>query len=166
MDIKSLKENIKREESEDFFDLIKPTFLFRTDLQLNSFEVEEKHEMRIDLVFQDMYDKESNEVGLYLENIDVILFINSIDNPINIKKGTILFYPKIEELDLFRIVEDEFEIKNKNIEKLVVPNKSSRKDTKRQKFLDQQNQTLSPVVRATPRESIELKNGVFNIGGL
>lgn len=166
MDIKSLRENIKKEQLEDLFNLVKPVFIFRTDLNLNSFEVEEKHEMRIDLIFQDMYDLDSTQIGLYLENVDVILFINSIDNPLNVKKGTILFYPSIDEIDSYRLQEDEFEMKNKNIDKLIVPNKASRKDSNRQKFLEQNTQTFSPVMRKAPRNSIEIKNGVFNIGGL
>jgi hypothetical protein len=165
MDFKSLKSKTK-DPLDELFDLVIPTFIYRTDIPLRSFDVEQKHEMRIDLIFQDMYGLESNEVGLYLDDIDVILFLNFIDNPLNIKKDMILFYTEtLEQLSSFRISEDDFELKNKNIDKIVVPNKSTRIDKNRQLNLSE-NLTFSPVIKRTPRRSVEIRNGVFNIGGL
>lgn len=165
MDIKSLKNSIK-DPITNLFDLITPTFVYRTDISLSTITVEPYHEMRMDLLFMDMYRLEANEVGLYLENIDVILYINNIDNFLNIKKDMNILYPSsLGELQSFRIQDDEFEIKNKDIEKIVVPSKSTRKDASRVRFLNGES-PLSPVLSSRPRNPIQIQNGVFNIGGL
>ena len=165
MDINSFKK-LKKDLTTDLFDLIKPTFSYRTDISLSKIVVESYHEMRIDLLFMDMYKLEPNEVGLYLENIDVILYINNIDNFLNIKKGMDILYPSsIAEIESFRIQDDEFEVKNKDMEKIIVPSKSTRKDISRTQFLNGES-PLSPVLSSRPRNPIQIQNGRFNIGGL
>ena len=165
MNIKSLI-NISKDPITDLFDLIKPTLVYRRDIPLSTLVVESYHEMRIDLLFMDMYQLEPNEVGLYLENIDVILYINNIDNFLNIKRGMEIFYPSsIGDIDSYRIIEDEFDINNRSIEKVVVPSKSTRKDVSRVQFLNGES-PLSPVLSSRPRNPIQIQNGKFNIGGL
>lgn len=165
MDIKSLI-NATKDSTTDLFDLIKPSFIYTTNIPLSSIIVESYHEMRMDLLFMDMYKLEANEVGLYLENIDVILYINNIDNFLNIKEGMEISYPSsIGDLDSFRLSEDEFEVKYKDVEKIVVPSKSTRKDASRVRFLNGES-PLSPVLSSRPRNPVQIQNGKFNIGGL
>lgn len=157
---------IKFNSDLDLFDFTEPVFIFDTTSILGEMTVEEQHEMRIDLIFQTMYNIEPNEVGIYLENIDVILFINGIDNPLNIKKGMTLRYPPIDEIDNFRILEDNFsKSKLSAKDRLTVPNKSTRKDSSREKFKEN-DYSLPPVVLDVPRAPVRIEGGQFSVGGL
>jgi hypothetical protein len=164
MDIVSIN-SAKFDNELDVFNLISPSLFFRTDVRLREFEVTIDNEMRIDLIFQSMYDLEPNQVYL-LENIDIILFINNISNPINIKSGMSLLYPEIEDLSKFRIEPSKIEEEKSSIkEKLVVPNKSTKKDKDREKFKEN-GFSLPPVVLETPRPPVRIEGGRFSIGGL
>lgn len=172
MDIISINEFIRFDDDLDLFDLFKPTLIYLddvpgTEINYKSFVVEEYHEMRIDLVFKEMYDFEPTEVGIYLGNIDIICFINDIDNPLNIKRGMVLRYPSLEDFDKFRFNEDKdsFSKKEDVKSRLVVPNKSTRKDKSREKFKEN-GFSLPPVVLDKPRQPVVIKDGKFSIGGL
>jgi hypothetical protein len=172
MDIKSINEFIRFDNELDLYNLVEPTLIYLddvpgVDVTYKNFLVEEYHEMRIDLLFRDMYELEPNEVGVYLGNIDIICFINDIDNPINIVKGMLLRYPSIEDFDKFRFSDDQdnFNKKQDVRSKLVVPNKSTRKDKDRQKFKEN-GFSLPPVVLEKPRPPVRIKNGKFSVGGL
>ncbi len=172
MDIKSINEFIKFDRDLDIYNLIEPTLIYilnvpRGEVIYKNFTVEEQHEMRIDIIFRDMYDLEPNEVGIYLNNIDIILFINNIDNPLNIKRGMNLIYPNIEDFDKFRFNEssDLFTKKQDIKSRLVVPNKSTRVDKNRKKFNDN-GFSLPPVVLSNPRPPVRIENGRFSVGGL
>lgn len=172
MDIISINKSIRFNNDLNLFDLFKPTLSYLDDVpginvNFKSFLVEEHHEMRIDLLFRDMYDFEPTEVGVYLGNIDIICFINDIDNPLNIKRGMVLRYPDLGDFDKFRFNEDldEFGKKEDVKSRLVVPNKSTRKDKSREKFKEN-GFSLPPVVLDKPRPPVRIKNGKFSIGGL
>ena len=134
--------------------------------------VQQEDEMRIDLIFQKMYDLQSYEVGPYLENIDVILTINNIDNPLNISAGMVIKYPELGSFDLFRIENDEESSQKKKsiMEKLGKPNKKTKVDPKRKGYLNAGN-ALPPTVNSKPKAPVTLSNkggnnGSFLIGGL
>ncbi len=167
MNIKSINEYVKFDNERDIYNLFDSTFFYDDTVNFEYFEVLEEHEMRIDLLFRDMYNMESNEVGLYLENIDIILYINSIDNALNIVKGDILKYPpNLEDFDKFRItVDDSGDGIKAAKDKLVVPNKATRKDSDREKFKNN-NYSLPPVVLDRPRPPVRIENGRFSVGGL
>lgn len=167
MDIVSFyTENIKY--SNNIFDLTIPSFIyididltdgFNNTVVLNTITVEEKHEMRMDLLFMDMYDIDPNLSDVYLGNIDAILSINNIDNPLNIKKGMVLRFPSLEQIDSIRIrpENDSFDKKNNRSvrDRLVVPNKSTRKDKSREKFKDS-GYSLPPVVLRKPKKPVNI----------
>lgn len=165
MDIKSIVDT-KFSSDLDLFDLAKPSFIFRSDVVLNNYVVKTEHEMRIDLMFQDMYNLEANEVGIYLENIDIICYLNNIDNPLNIKGGLVLKIPSIDDFEKFRIDIDTLEEDKLSIkQKLVVPNKTTRKDKDREKF-KKSDFSLPPVVMDKPRPPVRISNGKFSVGGI
>ena len=165
MDIKSMREYVRFNNDLDLYDFINPTFRFDDTVKLNEIKVERWHEMRIDLLFQSMYELEP-VVGFYLENIDVILFINEIDNALNIKEGMIIRYPSLDQIDNFRFIEDNLSrSKTSAKERLVVPNKSTRKDSTREKFKEN-GYSLPPVVLDVPRAPVRIENGQFSVGGL
>jgi hypothetical protein len=166
MDIKIINEFVRFDEDLDLFDLAQPYLILRGDVNLAEFEIEEWHEMRVDLLFRDMYDLLPNEIGVFLENIDIILFINNIDNPLNIKKGMTLLYPtSLEDFGKFRFVEDPTVAKNSVKERLVVPNKSNKKDKNREKFKEN-GFSVPPTVLDKPRPPVRIENGQFSVGGL
>jgi len=146
--------------------LTTPSFIYREDKISGEYKVKREHEMRVDLLFQDIYNLEPNEVGVYLENIDILLYINNIDNPLSIKEGMILKFPNISNFGEFRISlstleEDKLSIR----EQIIVPNKSTRKDKDREKFKSN-NYSLPPVVLETPRAPVRISNGKFSVGGI
>ena len=114
-----------------------------------------------------IYELEPNEVGIYLGNIDVLLALSDIDNPLNIKEGTIIRYPELGQFELFRlrINEDQAKIKNAVGQKLAVPNKTTRKDKSRGSYLES-DYSLPPVVLETPKEPVRIEDNNFSIGGL
>lgn len=165
MDIKSILDT-KFSSDLDLFDLAKPSFIYREDVRLNEYTVKSEHEMRIDLMFQDIYNLEPNEVGIYLENIDIICYLNNIDNPLNIKGGLIIRVPSIDDFEKFRVNIDTLEEDKLSIkERLVVPNKTTRKDKDREKF-KKSDFSLPPVVLDKPRPPVRISNGQFSIGGI
>jgi lipopolysaccharide export LptBFGC system permease protein LptF len=137
-------------------------------VEFSEYVIPKGFDMRLDLIFQDIYDLEPNEVGLYLENLDVIYYINNIDNPLNIKEGLVLKYPtNLGDILNFRVSNIDSDINNKDIvkDKLSYPNKSTRKDKSRENFV-KNGYSLPPVVLETPRPPVSIKDGKFNIGGI
>lgn len=172
MDIISISNFTRFDTDLNLYNLIDPSLVYYNDtsginVTFKDFIVEEHHEMRVDLLFRDMYDLEPNEVGVYLGNIDIICFINDIDNPLNIKKGMTLRYPEIGDFDKFRLNRDNdtFGKKEDVKSKLVVPNKTTRKDKSREKFKDA-GYSLPPVVLDKPKPPVRISNGRFSVGGL
>ena len=167
MNIISLKTQNKKKISSRLFDLTVPDIIF-IDIDISSqnssvtydvIEVEEQHEMRVDLLFRDMYNLQPNEANIYLGNIDVILSINNIDNPLNIKKGMILKFPRIDEFPNFRVSPDGDPFNKKNNtsvrDKLTFPNKKTRKDGSRENFKDS-GYSLPPVVLRKPKKPVNI----------
>jgi hypothetical protein len=167
MDFRVLTEFTEFDVELDLFDLARPSFILRTDVDLAVIKVERKHEMRPDLLFQDMYENlDERQVRAFLENIDIILFLNNIDNPLNIKEGMILAYPtSIEDFKKYRFKEAPEDNKISVKERLVVPNKSTKKDKNREKFKEN-GFSLPPTVLDKPRPPVRIENGQFSIGGL
>ena len=160
-----------------FWDIFQPSFIYsQFDIpQVVSYKtivVEEWHEMRIDLLFMDMYQLEPNAVFDYLSDIDVILAINNIDNPLNIRKGMILRYPSTD-MERLRVKTgtESFERKENNIiSKLVVPNKSTRKDSSREKFKES-GYSLPPTILSKPKDPVRILDNnpnfsTISVGGL
>ena len=166
MDIKVLNEFVRFDEDLDLFDITQSYLVLRNDVSFSEIEVEEWHEMRVDLLFRDMYNLEPFEIGVYLGNIDIILFVNNIDNPLNIKRGMTLRFPSsLEDFDKFRFTEDPSSDRLSVKERLVVPNKSTKKDKSREKFKEN-GFSLPPTVLEKPRPPVRIENGQFSIGGL
>jgi hypothetical protein len=166
MNLKIFWEYVRKEPKQDnLYDLIEP-YIGYTVTNFFEYEVQEGEDMRIDLIFQNMYSMEPNEVGKYLGEIDIILNINNIHNPLNIQKGMKLKYPDFSEFDSFRITESEFRKKNNNLtRKLVVPNVSRKIDPKRKEYTDN-GFSFPPTVQKTPRDPVSIQNGNFYIGGV
>jgi hypothetical protein len=169
MDIKSIFEGVRRSINGGLFDLFSSTIKFDggSDITFAEYIVMEEDEMRIDLVFQKMYELSPAEVGIYLGDIDVILRLNNIDNPLNIKKGMVLRYPELGSIGSFRFEKDEETKSNKKslVQKLAKPNKQTKMDPNRKKYIDS-DYSLPPTVNSSPKQPIIVEGNSFKIGGL
>jgi hypothetical protein len=166
MNIKVLSEQTRLNPDQDgLFDLFEGFMMFRDDMALGEIEVLEHEEMRIDLLIQRMYNLEPNEVYDELENIDVLLFINHIDNPLNIKKAMILKYPERGYFINYRYTEDDNSKSANRNPILAVPNLSTRRDSDREKY-KRNEYSLPPVAQPVPKPPIREENGIVKIGGI
>jgi len=168
MDIKSLHEGVKINPDTGLYNLFTPTFIFNNTIALSEHIVTKDEEMRIDLIFANMYLIEPSMMSEYYQDIDVLLYINNIDNPLNIKEGMLLYYPAIDDIYRFRYTPSGL-INDTSITKQLgvpnTPNKATRTDKSRQNYIEN-DYSLSPVVLDTPREPVRIENGRFSIGGL
>lgn len=160
MDIISLSQASFSKRSQKF-DIYTPTFVYLKSDQLTPYFVQRGEEMRIDLVIMSIYDN-----SRYLEDVDVLLFINNIDNPLNINVGDVIYYPPAEQLGSFRAFVSSVSSSGKNIrEALSTPNKTMRKDSNRKKFIDN-GYSLPPVVLEESKSPVRLEDGKIVIGGI
>jgi hypothetical protein len=167
MDIFSLYNTVKFNTTDNVYNLFEPTIIFRDD-STQEYTVTDADEMRIDLIFQNMYNITPNSIYEMLEHIDIILRINNIDNPLNIKEGMVLKFPTMGQFENYRYSEVLEDTNNEVIKQLGVrnnPNKTTRVDPNRQNYIEN-DFSLSPVVLDTPREPVRIVDGRFSIGGL
>ncbi len=139
--------------SDGNYDLTQLTFKSRIDVTFYQYEVQRGEEMRIDLVCESIYGTD--------EYIDIIMHINNIDNPLNIKEGVILKYPSSTDINLFRIEEEK---PNSVQNKIVNTNKTTRKDSSREKYV-KQGYSLPPVVLDKPTDPVRIDGNNIIIGG-
>jgi hypothetical protein len=168
MDIYSLNKQVKFDTAQNLYNFFQPTFLYNTNVELEDYEVTRDDEMRIDLIFMNMYQYDITMLHNYLQDIDIILFINNIDNALNIKEGMILKYPSPDDFDRFRYT-DTLETLSTDVTKQLatpnLPNKATKVDPNRQAYLEN-DYSLPPVVLDVPREPVRIQDGKFSIGGL
>jgi hypothetical protein len=148
-------DNLKKQENEFFYDLFSPNFIYRRDIVLYPYVVQVGEEMRIDLVMQ--------SINIQMKDLDVIIFINNIDNPLNIRQGTIILHPSSSDISKYRIVP----IDKPGLQESLSPrpNKTTRKDPNRQKYV-QENNSLPPVVNDSPKKAISVEGRKIRIGGI
>ena len=123
--------------------------------------------MRIDLILKSIYELDYISIEDYYGEIDVLLTINNIDNPLNIKRGQIIKYPSIIDLDSYRITEEEdlSAESNKALRAISVPSKKTRVDNSRSNY-NKTGLALPPIAKSNPKDAVVIKNGNFNIGGI
>jgi len=146
-------ENIKRDSDTGMYDLSKLTFKYKNDVTLYQYTVQKGEEMRIDLVCQSLYGTD--------DYVDLIMRINYIDNPLNIKEGLVINYPPADRINLYRIVEESTkEVQNK----IINTNKTTKRDKNRESYLSQ-GYSLPPVVLEKPADPVRIEGSTVVIGG-
>lgn len=140
-----------------------PAFKYMPNAIFSDYQVQKGEDMRIDLVMQSLYGDYS------FSDVDVLLYINNIDNPLNIREGMILKYPLMEHLSEFRheeTIANSSSAGAKSIRnQLAKLNKTTRKDENRKKFLES-DYSLPPFVLKEPKPAITVEGGNIKIGGL
>lgn len=145
-------DNLKKGDDGNY-DLTQLTFQSRVDVELFQYVVQIGEDMRMDLVCESIYGN--------IQYIDLIMHINNIDNPLNIKAGAILKYPDAKNISLFRITEEKPQsVQNK----IINTNKTTRKDSNRETYI-KQGYSLPPVVLEKPAEPVRIEGDNIVIGG-
>ena len=145
-------DNLKKDDTGSY-DLSQLTFKHRNDVEMYSYVVQQGEEMRIDLISESIYGS--------VEYVDILMHINYIDNPLNIKEGVTIMYPSPSKIELFRIVEE----KKQNVQnKIVNTNKTTKKDKNRESYLSQ-GYSLPPVVLEKPADPVRIEGSTVVIGG-
>jgi hypothetical protein len=159
MDIKSLTE-LKAPTNTSLYDLFNPQIIKSFLSDINEYTVQKEEDMRIDLVILSIYEDPSA-----LEHIDIICFINDIDNPLNIFTGQKISYPPLAQLDSYRIISNPTNSSSQVKNKLSIPNKTTRKDNSRSKYVEN-GYSLPPVVLNTPKAPVRLDDDNILVGGV
>lgn len=144
---------IKVDPKTSLFDFTQLTHQNDNRPTLRPYMVQQGEEMRIDLVCKSIYNN--------MDNIDVILYCNHIDNPLNILEGAIIFYPDQKDVAKFRYEEQQ----ESTTQKLLNPSKTTRRDPSRESFVEQ-NYSIPPTVLPsyTPQVKIDGNNLVIGAG--
>lgn len=137
---------------DDLYDLTESTFVYQ-NIPLYSYTVQKGEEMRIDLV--------SDSIFSTLEYADVLLNINNIDNPLNIKEGSIIYYSDTNVMDALRLSQPT----NDSLvtTKLSNTNKSTRVDRNRKDYIEK-NYSLSPNILESPTNQVKISGDNLIIG--
>lgn len=159
MDIKSLTE-LKAPTNTSLYDLFNPQIIKSFISDINVYTVQKEEDMRIDLVILSIYEDPSA-----LEHIDIICFINDIDNPLNIFTGQKISYPPLAQLDSYRIISNPTNSSSQVKNRLSIPNKTTRKDNSRSKYIEN-GYSLPPVVLNTPQAPVRLDDDNILVGGV
>jgi hypothetical protein len=148
-DLDKLIRDTKQDNLYNFFD---PTFKMNIGINLQQHVVAPEEEMRIDLVCNNIYNS--------IEQVDFLLDLNDIDNPLNIMEGDQILYASVTAIPEYRVKT----IDNNNARaKLLNANKSSRKDDNRKKYLDE-SYVLPPTFVETPEAPVKISNNQIVIG--
>ena len=135
------------------YNLFDPTFKMNKDYPLSTYVVPQEHEMRIDLI--------SNELYGSVDYSDFLLSLNDIDNPLNVKYNDELKYVDFEAISEYRVkVIDQKDSRAK----LLNSNKTTRKDSARQKYVEEKN-SLPPTIKDTPTPAVQIIDNQIVIGG-
>lgn len=162
MEIRSLDE-LNYNDITQLYNISTPSFVFIPDgvYEFGYYTVKKEEEMRIDLIIKSIY-----ETDAYMKDLDVILYMNNIDNPLNIKEDDELYFPSEKYLDEYRYYPIEVDSSDVNIiEKLSIPNKTTRVDNNRENFI-KNGFALPPVVSKQNKIPVTIQNGKIIAGGL
>ena len=135
-----------------FYDLTETTFQSRISIGYNYYDVTRDDEMRIDLICNKLYNN--------TDYIDILLNVNEIDNPMNIKEGDVLKYPSIDDIELFRVRKESKSL----VSQLLTKSKSPKKDESRKKYIAD-SFSLPPTVLPNPIEPVQQSGDNLVIGG-
>ncbi len=141
-DITSLKRN---ESQSNLYDLSEPTFNF-TSTRYFERTILPEEEMRIDLVSYNLYGSS--------DYADILLRVNDIINPLNIKSGDVIIYPDASSLLSFRVTPPTPADERAT---LLNSTRANIRDPRRTQFLENNIRT-APTVLQVPQSPIQINN--------
>jgi hypothetical protein len=141
-----------QKDSSGNYDLIPLTFKADfSSIPYQLYEVQEGEEMRIDLVCQSIYNN--------TDYVDILLNVNDIDNPLNIKKGTIIAYPT-KNIETLRVSDESNQT---TIDVLANTNKQQRKDNNRKQYVENKL-TLPPTILNERNQQYDISSDIIILG--
>lgn len=152
MEIFGISSLSRDQKQNNLYDLFIKTYEENPNIPFGQYTVKMEDTMRIDLICQKIYNN--------TEHLDFLLDYNSIDNPLNIKEGDVLYYVSAELIDQFT---SEEPIQEENKKKFTNPAKATRKDPTRQSFIEQ-GYTLPPNFLDTPEAPVRIEGNTLVIG--
>jgi hypothetical protein len=140
-------------KQDDLYNFFYPTFKMNKDYPLSKYVVPQEFEMRIDLISNDIYGS--------VDESDFLLSLNDISNPMNIKYNDELLYVDYSAISEYRVkIVDQAEARAK----LLNSNKTTRKDTTRQKYVEEKY-SLPPTLKDIPAPAVQVIDNQIVIGG-
>jgi len=135
------------------YDLTQITFELKLDGSINygQYLVQRDEEMRMDIICQNIYGNTNY--------VDILCNVNNIDNPLNIKEGTLILFP-INNVENLRYSEQN---NTDNIKILANSNKSSRKDVNRKNYIDS-DLSLPPTILEESQDQFDTQGPNIIIG--
>lgn len=147
-------DNIRREGQT--YDLTTRTFIYNqpvsgSDIQFQTYKIQKGEEMRIDLICNSIYGN--------LDFIDIILNVNNISNPLNLKEGSTIIVP-VAGTEFFRYKE---KVDKETTKILADPSRATKKDKDRENYQNQ-NFSTPPTILQTPLEQVTVDGGLLQVG--
>lgn len=145
------------ESKDGLYNLLDYTFVGTQRIALYGFVLEERHEMRPDLVSIEVYGDDSF--------VSTILAINNIQNPLSLKKGMVIIHTDVETAVQLNNFSEKIESLR---DKLINKNKKKRTDQARNDFKSaestrEQAKNSRPSILSTKLDTVQLKDGIIKI---
>lgn len=146
-------DNLITDPNQDgLYDLFAPTFKTLDSIALSQYVVTVDNLMRMDNICFNIYGD--------ADNVDFLLDVNNIDNPLNIMQGDMLVYPAYGAIDEYHLKI----VDNTNARaQLTNVNKSTKIDTNRTNYIEQ-NSSLPPTYVDIPAPYVSVQNNQIVIG--
>jgi hypothetical protein len=146
---------VLKKGEDGMYDLFQNTFDYTKENYFLSYTVTKEDEMRLDLISYKLYGT--------TDYMDIIWNVNNIDNPLNIKQGTVLIYPSTD-LDSLRITPpEENESVRLEVTSRPIVDKTTRIDPNRQTY-NQNNSSLPPTILDRKTNQIDISSNRIVFG--
>lgn len=140
---------VRDDRQQGLYDMFVTTF-FNIRGGLEQHVVTPDEEMRIDLICYRIYQN--------TDQMDLILNINGILNPLNIMAGDVLLYPTVTNLDEYKATPAT---RPDQTGAMIAPNRANARDPRRQGFIEN-NYQLPPTMLPSPVSPIVVgRNEIF-----
>lgn len=154
MEIKNLENRRKGENK--LYNLFTTVIADNKTFSVYEFVCTKRHDMRLDLVSQDIYND--------TDQIDLLCIINNIMNPLTIQEGDVILFPEEDDIEELRssdqIVEDMLEaIKTANNGKTHKNDKNRQKDLKERRKKEKAKKLLPPNILENGNTNLRTENG-------
>jgi hypothetical protein len=142
----------KMGNTQSYYDLTIPTFVNSLSSLTNYYTTTNDDNMRLDNI--------SNNLLGDSDLLDLLMFINDYDNPLNVMQGDIIYYCNSESINLFQ---NNTDTENKLQISLIQNDKSTIVDSNRSKYKNS-NYSLPPTINSTPNPGVNISGNNIIIG--
>ncbi len=149
--------NLSRDVNQsNYYDLFVQTYAsLGDDVQLRYYIVDRSRAMRLDLVCTDLYGD--------ISNLQMLMFINNIDNPFGVKENDLIFWIEAKDLSKATVVDPK--VLDDGRDNLINAFKASVSDPARSAYLQNRgNDQLPPNVVADNSPKIIIDNNKIIVG--